>query len=438
MVKVVFEKDMQAMCKPGSVICMEVIKMSEVDGKIVVEVDACVFQSNSGRSGDLSEKTPEPEAAPPPTPTPAPAPMPVPAPAPMPVPAFEKKAELGDLIDLTALSMEEPRSTDTTAEQDIAVPSPVALEKTEEIESALPELEPFPPLPEKTEQLPVQQEPLPPVQEVKAEVDSLFGERGPSLFGVEEAKKPVVEKQPSVSPGSMEIVLTKERFYELLDAIDVSGENASRRDGDGVMTRDQAVAAERAGKIIRTNFIAYVRNKAKGKLYINDLQVGVPYMDILNLGSMSAASLKGSSDLYELLSAGILEFVSQQEAKSIREKTEKRLEEKVLAQSAAEESFDSMEEALQQRRRPKRRDGRKLRKSSEYGTREFEDSPYGDDFEEEFAGEYDPEAVAVNHVPSRMARDVGIFVTPDKVNELDRVSFDLGEAQGSGRFAEDW
>jgi hypothetical protein len=269
------------------------------------------------------------------------------------------------------------------------------------------------------------------------EVVSLFGERGPSLLG--EEVKPQAAADLPVTPivqktSGIEVVLTKERFYELLSAIDTSSAKRNEAASSAsTMSREEAVKAEANGRI-RTGFIAYVINKAKGQLVINDMKISVKHGDVINLGGLSADKLKDSADLFELLSANLLEFVAEDKVKAIREAAAKKIA--ALTKSQDDEIFDSPEDASMWR---KRKPGARRKRSSDGRVRRAGEGDDSDDYDYDDSDEWDyeqAERVSVNMVPKRlMNRD--IYVSPDEMNELDKVQVDIGVGSGASRFPED-
>lgn len=451
MIKVIFEKEMNQICMPGSVICLEVIEsiMAE-DGSIIVKADACAFTAKATQHHE--NKTPENNKTINPI---------------VLDPIindedlnkddildhvisennYEIKEEvkfevakdivenliendsvnkissqIGDIFDLTSISSEVEISEEKISQEQVIEEKinndVISNEKITQNDSVVETIE----------------------EKQNTKEVSLFGERGPSLFGVEENKVNVENKQEnkintSFQSKEIETITTKERFYEVLNSIDTSSVKNNNSSGSEKLSREQAISAESEGKI-RTGFIAYVKNKAKGRLVINDMKTSVSYNDILNLGSISADKLKGSADLYELISSGSLEFVSSEQAKEIREKAMKK------NASFADKFDDDVEEEaeLKARKHNKKNKARKIKKYYDsdyynndddgdyYNNNDDDDGDYYNNDEDYYNDDKHvdkSERVSVNMVPKRL-RKAEIYVKPDPMNELDKVQVDIG------------
>ena len=416
-VRIVLEPEMVSVCREGAVICFQVKSASaDEKGNVVVDADAVIFDTVPGRVGEADEKL-----------------LPVMESKPVIEPAVLDPivSADADFLDLTQPSPEEsPSPVGAAQEAEAAVVG--GADEFIDLSPSVPEPVPV--------AVPQPSAPVEPVQPSADEPVSLFGIRGPALLGEEPAKISAIHEESSVKAAVCETVSDKERFYELLSAVDTSSVTQGKQT-DGPLSREQAVALEKEGGI-RTGFSAYARNKAKGKLCIGDLGLSVPFGGVLNLGRMSADKLKSSSELYELLNAGVLEFVQENEAKEIAEKAAKRARDLVMI--GGEETYDSLEEAEVGRRIDRRRSktarNRPFRKIGEGGDDGYGDDGYGDDgYGDDDSGDggYDIMAGdrnAVNMVPGRL-RDPNLYVRPDSRNELDMVQGDIDG--GVRRFVED-
>jgi len=161
-----------------------------------------------------------------------------------------------------------------------------------------------------------------------------FGERGPQLINGEETPEDMgeveeAEKAPQEvakrSPSRKTVESIQELYEELSKNADLESEveqDMSNISPD--MRREMAVKLEREGKI-GCGVDAWIRNKSGGQLHLSDIDITIRHGDAFNLGRVSPRKLLASTDLFESVSAGLIEFIDSESAVKMNIATERRL-----------------------------------------------------------------------------------------------------------------
>jgi hypothetical protein len=159
-----------------------------------------------------------------------------------------------------------------------------------------------------------------------------FGERGPQLINGEETPEDTADKDDIDSPkevatprGRKTVGSMSELYDELSKRADVESEiemDLSNVSPD--MRREMAVKLEKEGKI-GCGVDAWVKNKSGGQLHLSDIDVTIRHGDSFNLGRVSPHRIMASTDLFESVSSGLLEFISADAAIKMNIATERRL-----------------------------------------------------------------------------------------------------------------